>query len=419
MKQFLFSSFIILFAASALAQPTAGLVAYWPMNGNYQDSGPFAIHGTNFGATATTNSKNLANSAMAFSNPTSVVSQYGTHPVNANLNFSAAQNFTISCAFYINSPWVHTGGFYENNMNYNGYGVWIWNTGGPTIQFNFRNNSVASTIQPVGAWRHLAAVRNGATLSIYINGILNATGTVGTQTPTYNFPGRFGTMFYDGIAPPQYNGLHGKLDEVLIYNRALTNNEILALASTALPVKLASFIGINTGNNISLNWKTEYEQNSSHYIIQRSNDGVNFTDEGRVNAAGNSQLPLNYNYSDMLSPGLKMHASVFYRLKSVDIDGSFSLSHTVAIQLDRSDIGLLVSPNPAKDILQVQTGTAIAGKTRMIISDGMGRIMFNREMVLQPGSNSIPVNIALFNAGVYFVKLENAGKTQVKQFIKE
>jgi len=38
------------------AQPPAGLVGYWPMDGNFTDLGPYAIHGTNNAATVTTNS---------------------------------------------------------------------------------------------------------------------------------------------------------------------------------------------------------------------------------------------------------------------------------------------------------------------------------------------------------------------------
>jgi hypothetical protein len=422
MKHLLFSSLVILCVIHSHAQTTVGLVAYWRMNGNYTDAGPNLINGTNFGSTATTNNKSVANSAMGFSNPSGTVAQYATHPVNAALNFSAAQNFTVSFSFYLNSPYVHPGGFYENNMNYNGYGIWLWQSGGPTdyrIQFNFRNNSVGSTPQPLTTWKHVTAVRNGTVMQIYINGILNATGTTGTQTPVYTYPGRIGSMFFNGMTPPQYNGLHGKMDEVRIYNRALTAAEILALSGAALPVKLTSFTGVNNNNTITLNWQTQYEQNSSYYSIQRSTDGVNFTDVGRVQANGNSNIPLYYSYNDILPASVKMHKTVFYKLKAVDIDGSFGNSDILALQLDKTDIQLLISPNPAKDVLQVQTASGLSGNGVLTITDVMGRQVYRRDIVLQHGSNNIPVNISLLGAGMYHVRLVNGKDSYTKQFVKE
>ena len=128
---FLLSSFICMFINTAHAQiPTSGLVAYWPLNGNFNDAGPNSINGTNVGATATADKLNAANNAIDFNNPTSTVNQYGTHPVNSNLNFSLAQNFSISFLFYLKSPFVHTVGFYDNNLNYAGYGAFLWLSGG-------------------------------------------------------------------------------------------------------------------------------------------------------------------------------------------------------------------------------------------------------------------------------------------------
>ncbi|MBK7376983.1 MAG: hypothetical protein IPJ02_15980 [Chitinophagaceae bacterium] len=64
---------------------------------------------------------------------------------------------------------------------------------------------------------------------------------------------------------------------------------------------------------------------------------------------------------------------MFYRLQSVDVDGKFSYSRVIALQLDAKDMQLFVSPNPAKDVLQVQTGSNNAGNAVLIISDASGR----------------------------------------------
>ncbi|MEP7237617.1 MAG: LamG domain-containing protein, partial [Ferruginibacter sp.] len=339
---------------------TLGMVGYWKMDGNFNDAGPYAIHGSNFGATATTNIASQPNKAMQFLNPSATsttVVQWGTIPVNSNLNFTGNQDFTIGFYVFANSPFVHTGGFYDNNLNYGGPGVWFWNSGGIKIQFNYKNasiNTIAGTF-PQGQWVHVVAVRAAGTLKLYINGMLNNTGAEGTLTPVYTYPARLGTMFYQSY--PHYNGFNGKMDELRIYNRALTNSEIQQL----LPVKITSFTAVNNNYHIKLQWQTQFEQNSKHYIIQRSDDGVNFTDIEKVNAAGNSTTPLAYSYVDALPATLQNNPVVFYRLQLVDLDGRFFNSEIVAVHLNKKDLQLLVFPNPAKDVLQVQTGLGLTG----------------------------------------------------------
>lgn len=421
MKRILLTPVIVLCVIFSIAQPTAGLVAYFPMNGNFTDAGPYGIAGTNAGATATTNYAGVANTAMAFANPASTVPQYGTHAINANTSFGINQDFTIVFTAYATSPYIHPGGFYDNNLNTSGPGVWYWSAAGyPAVQFNFRNGNVGTTngAFPYDTWKHIACVRSGTTMMIYVNGVLNVSGAVGTGTPTYPIPARFGTMSYYLYSPPEYNGLNGKMDELRIYNRALTAAEIAGMAGGALPVKLTSFTASKKENTVTLKWQTQYEQNSSHYIIQRSTDGVNFTDAARVAAAGNSNLPLTYSYDDLLTQTVQSQKNVFYRLQSFDTDGKFAYSQVLALHLDMKGMELLLSPNPAKDLLQVQTGSSIAGDAALIISDAAGRQLYKRDIVLQQGSNSIPVNISMFSKGTYFVRIIRGTEAFVKQFIK-
>ena len=56
---------------------------------------------------------------MAYANPASPVDQYATHPVNANLSFGTAQDFSISFSVLTTST-PHAGGIYDNMLNYGG-----------------------------------------------------------------------------------------------------------------------------------------------------------------------------------------------------------------------------------------------------------------------------------------------------------
>jgi Concanavalin A-like lectin/glucanases superfamily/Secretion system C-terminal sorting domain len=419
MKQFLFSALIIFCTISVTAQTTVGLIGYWPFSGNYTNTGsaPATASGVNTGFT--TGFGNVPNAAVQFQGNTG---SYIDFIDNGNFDFVGTNNFTVAFSFFFNGS--STSGLVDNCLNYGGWGVWLWSTVSGTwnLQFNYKNNSVgsaAATNFPIGTWHHATAVRNNGTISLYVDGILRLSATEGTTAPSYPINMQAGAMCYGGFNPPRYNPFGGKIDELRIYNRALTAAEILILASVTLPVKLTSFTAVNSNSNIKLQWQTQYEQNSSHYNIQRSTDGINFTNIARVNAAGNSNIPLSYSHTDLLSAMLQNIPTVFYRLQSVDIDGLFSNSKVVAVHLNKTGMQLFVSPNPAKDVLQVQTGNGLAGNATLMITDAMGRQLYKKDISLQQGSNTIPVNISLLSSGIYYVRLTNANESFTKQFLKE
>lgn len=419
MKHLLFYSLIIFCTISVTAQTTTGLIGYWPFTGDYANTGSAPATATGVNTSFTTGFGNIPNAAVQFQGNTG---SYIDFTDNGNFDFAGTNNFTVAFSFFFNGS--STSGLVDNCLNYGGWGVWLWSTVAGTwnLQFNYKNNSVgsaAATNFTIGSWHHAAAVRNNGTISLYVDGLFRLSATEGTQAPSYPIKMQAGAMCYGGFTPPRYNPFGGKIDELRIYNRALSAAEILILAGVTLPVKLTSFTAVNNNNDIKLQWQTQYEQNSSHYNIQRSTDGIHFTNVTRVTAAGNSNIPLTYGHVDVLTPSIKILKTVYYRLQPVDIDGKFSLSHILAIQLDKTDLQLLVYPNPAKDLLQVQTGNSQAGNASLIITDASGRQLYKKDIVLQQGSNSIPVNISLFGAGIYYIRLINGSENYIKQFLKE
>lgn len=394
--------------------PSSGLVAYWPLNGNYTDAGPNAVHGTNFGSTTTVNKQGALNSAVDFANPTSTVSQYATHPVNTALSFGTTQNFTISFLFYLKSPWVHTGGFYDNCLNYNGPGVWIWMINGvPTLQFNFRNASIAAPNIPLGVWKHVTCVRNSGTMSIYIDGNLVSSGAVGTGTPAYSFPARFGTMFYNAMTPPNYNPLHGRMDEFRIYNRALTVAEITGLAASTLPLRMDLFTAVEKQGQVRLDWTTIQETNTSHFEIERSTDGNRFDSIGRIQAAGNSTVTTAYTFNDVQAwPGIN-----YYRLRMIDRNGVYSYSRVITVKTGTL-VYVQLFPNPVQEILQVQFPAKTATAVKIRIADMQGKLLLEKWVKIQDGNNTLLLPVHALPAGTYRL-LMNTGQAQVtKSFIK-
>ncbi len=402
-------------AVTSNAQPTTGLKAYWRMDGNFNDSTSNAINGTNNGATATTNNLSVVNKAMSFNNPTSTPTQFATHPSNSNLNFGTNQDFSIDFSIYLTGPFAHNSGFYDNNLNYGGYGGWFWTANG-FLQLNFNvKNGNTQTINgtfAVDTWYKICCVRSGSAVLIYVNGVLNKTGATGTTAPTYNFSARFGSMFYDAQTPKEYNPMHGKLDEMRIYNRALTQAEITQLYNVwqsppVVPVKLSQFTATKLPNAVALNWQTEIEQNSRSFIIEKSTDGFTFFTVGNIAAKGNSSNTVQYSFNDIsfLSP------TIFYRLKMEDQDGKFEYSKIVRLNNENKS-AILIYPNPTKDAFVLSSLNNELINSHALLIDAEGKII--KEFVITATTQTVDINNLV--PGTYSIKLANG---QIQKIIKQ
>lgn len=111
--------------------------------------------------------------------------------------------------------------------------------------------------------------------------------------------------------------------------------------SAVLPIKLKSFEAKRQLDGVKLIWETAVELNAKEIIIERSMDGNVFSVISVVHAQGK---PSSYDFLDLLPA----YATGYYRLKLVDLDGSFQYSHIVKIFPDKVFTSIAVYPNPVR-----------------------------------------------------------------------
>ncbi|MDZ4808020.1 MAG: hypothetical protein SGI96_07085 [Bacteroidota bacterium] len=102
------------------------------------------------------------------------------------------------------------------------------------------------------------------------------------------------------------------------------------------PVKLASFTASvnNTNNNkVDLKWSTETETNLNYIMVEKSTDGANFKDAALVFTYGNTTAKSDYSFADNISK-IKS-AAVYYRLRSVGVDGTSQYSETLTVSISK------------------------------------------------------------------------------------
>ncbi len=400
---------------SLFAQPTTnGMLAYFNLNGTSTNSGPASVNASMVNTSYTTNKANLPNSALQFAGNLNSVVNFTD---NGNLEFAGNTNFTIAFAFYFNGS--ATSGLIDNCLNYGGWGVWLWSTtaGIWNLQFNYKNNSVGSataTAFTIGQWHHVSAVRNNGIISLYVDGVFRLSATEGTTAPTYPINMIAGAMAYGSYSPPRYNPFGGKMDEIRAYNRALSAGEIAILSAATLPLKLGDFTATKTARGTQLNWETLYEQNTSHFEVERCTDGVNYNTINIVNAAGNSSAAQYYIYSDMQN----QTGTTLYRLKMVDKDGTFVYSRIVAIKNDTHQITISIFPNPVTDLLQVQIPAVRKEEAQISIYDAAGKKVYSKIQKLNEGNNAVSIPVNQLSKGTYTLSFNN-NTQQAKQFIKQ
>ena len=98
--------------------------------------------------------------------------------------------------------------------------------------------------------------------------------------------------------------------------------------SVALPVELLYFEGVRYPTFNNLKWATASEQNSSHFDIERSEDGEDWRVVGTKSSAGNSQSLINYFFLDYYN----QDNIVYYRLVQYDIDGQYEIYGPISIE---------------------------------------------------------------------------------------
>lgn len=400
---------------SLLAQPTStGLIAHFSFGGSMTNYGPANVTATGINTTYTTGKAGVPNSALQFGG---ALTSYVDFVDNSNLDFGSTNNFTVAFSFFFNGS--TTSGLVDNCLNYNGWGVWLWSTVSGTwnLQFNYKGASVgsaAATAFTIGVWHHVAAVRNNGTISLYVDGVFRLSAAEGTGTPAYPINMIAGAMAYASFTPPRYNPFGGKIDELRIYNRALSAAEIAGLVPSALPLKLGNFTAVKQTAGIQLNWETLNEQNTSHFEIERSSDGASFSSIGTIAAAGNSADKKTYHFTDIqLFPG-----TAFYRLKMADLDGTFTYSRIVVVKNENSNLDLRLFPNPATDVLQLQVKSAQNENAGIAVTDAAGKTVWQQQTILLPGSNTISIPVLQLPAGNYYITISRSSGRQSLPFIK-
>lgn len=185
---------------------------------------------------------------------------------------------------------------------------------------------------------------------------------------------------------------------------------------SSLPVEWLAFDANMVNQNAELTWATASELNSDYFQIERSADGTLYEEVGRVQAVGTTTNQSEYEFTDSGINGVSS-ASLFYRLKQVDMDGKFSYSNTV--ELASGDIHpsltLTAFPNPVSDVLTISL--TYRGPSELTIVNAVGQVLFTKSFDPFQPKQELQISVIDWAAGVYSATFKSGGSQVVQQII--
>lgn len=173
-------------------------------------------------------------------------------------------------------------------------------------------------------------------------------------------------------------------------------------AITILPIELIDFYATQNGSKNDLTWKVATEKNIAQYIIEKSDDGMNFNELTKVKAKNIEGYYLLYNVEDN-SP---YEGITYYRLMTEEINGK--IYYHKIIEVDKSNKNWEVLAYQKNENLLIEFKKSVPKNATISLYDLSGQLVTENKIT----SSQTEINIAIIAPGIYFAKIETPYKTE-------
>jgi hypothetical protein len=386
------TSLTVLTVLSANAQvpsyvPTNGLVGYWPFNGNANDESGNGNNGTVNGATLAADRFGIADKAYSFNGVDNNI-EIADSP---ELNFGVNPTFSISMWYTVNS--LQPMGLLTkaqtsfldpnvNGWNWKGFNFYL-ESGVGYIQHSAPcNGNISYSIESLP--QHLVMTIENSTVKIFMNSVeilQFSCGNLTTETVSNNMP-----LFF-GIDRDQFSHLNGTLDDIGIWNRALTADEVLALYNGCNVTPLA------VSGNIT---PTQFTQETYTYP-NTVGSTYNWTVTNGVIVSGQGT-----NSIDVMWANTGIGSVSVVETNATTCTGDEVTYDVVVIPTNVEEFAntMILYPNPVTTELNLQITSDLIGSD-LFVFDALGKQILKQQIL----STNTTINTSSFAVGNYVVKV--------------
>lgn len=221
------------------------------------------------------------------------------------------------------------------------------------------------------------------------------------------------SRFPNGVVDPNVcQGSPGYYYSIVLANPTKIKFQV----TTSSPLTWLQFQGQKVREGIALHWATQQERDVERFDLQRSGDGLRWESIHDQAAVGYSESRSDYQYTDV-SPLLGLD---YYRLRSVDFDGSEDFSPTVAVRYGSDPAQAIMYPNPARSSVSFRLEADVREKVAFVsIFDPLGRLA--RTLPIPEPGQDTPIPLDDLVAGLYFVEFrsEDGVRLATGKFLKQ
>lgn len=180
--------------------------------------------------------------------------------------------------------------------------------------------------------------------------------------------------------------------------------------SQVLPVTWSSFEAVQKEKNIALSWTTESEKDNSHFIVERSTNGINFSPIGEVKAAGYSNTTRKYQFEDT-----DANASVnYYRIQAISLEGTSDVSKVLSVVKKGS---FDVKTFPTEQGARVQIGSDQNGEEATIqVINLNGQVISSKQIKIDASVTDTQIDFQ--EKGVLIINVKTDTKSVSKKLLK-
>lgn len=180
-------------------------------------------------------------------------------------------------------------------------------------------------------------------------------------------------------------------------------------SSVIVSNKLISFTGNKTNQGVELNWLTASESNLSHFEIERSADGLNYSKLASIQGSGELISPKRYSYLDLNPNNITGLKIAYYRLKQISLNGSFEYTSSIPVNLGLSKSTKLnvYWDNDSRQQLNIQLFEDLEGEYHFTLFDTKGVAVIKDSKIISPkGTQEHALNLSALESGIYILTID-------------
>lgn len=187
---------------------------------------------------------------------------------------------------------------------------------------------------------------------------------------------------------------------------------LISMATGTLPLHTLDLTAQLQESKVTLKWVAENEMETRQFVIQRSTDGVNYTDIASKPMSGPINTPTQYSFVNDIQ-GLLSNNVIYYRIKAEDNLQRFAYSNIATVRLGKTT-GIRTWPNPFVNEISITFNGLASGKTDISITDSRGTVAWSGVFDTKRGLNQLSVNgVDKLPPGIYLVTLHERSSSQL------